>query len=335
MDWFERLTGFPEGSYADTQARLVVADGRLTSTVNGRSYAVGHLEVPSLQELRARPRKVGSGRLRVSNISADVRELHRAPSNCGALFQVASQFNLLEMIGPAITPEDGVTRYAGDPTQGPACAIAAGAATIYRNYFAPLGGQIGQTAEIQIDAAADLRRSMADAIGVEPEALWSMQNGYALPSADGLRLATDYLASIDSEDREALKSQLRVGLHWNVEVTDNGAPDQVVSQAFCSAMPVSYSRLGDSAWASLARLILEASYEATLAAASTRAGGNRVVCLTRLGGGAFGNADQWIDDAIRLALTRYRDLELEVRLVSYGHIPPSMLAIADEFSDKG
>ena len=34
-----------------------------------------------------------------------------------------------------MTPEDGVTRYKDDPTQGPACAIAASAATMYRNYF--------------------------------------------------------------------------------------------------------------------------------------------------------------------------------------------------------
>ena len=49
---------------------------------------------------------------------------------------MASQFNLLEMTAPSITPEHGVARYQLDRTQGPACAIAAGAATIYRNYFA-------------------------------------------------------------------------------------------------------------------------------------------------------------------------------------------------------
>ena len=66
--------------------------------------------------------------------------MHRAPENAGTLFQVASQFNLLEMVSPTVTPEDGVTRYQHDRTQGPACAISAGAATIYRNYFAPVGG---------------------------------------------------------------------------------------------------------------------------------------------------------------------------------------------------
>jgi hypothetical protein len=67
--------------------------------------------------------------------------MHQRPENAGALFQVASQFNLLEMMSPSVTPEQGVTRYERDPTQGPACAVAAGAATIYRNYFAKVHGR--------------------------------------------------------------------------------------------------------------------------------------------------------------------------------------------------
>jgi len=89
-------------------------------------------------------------------VTGDVRQMHQSPENAGALFQVASQFNLLEMTGPEVSPEDGVTRYQHDRTQGPACAIAAGAATIYRNYFAPVDGRDGQTAERQFDGLADL-----------------------------------------------------------------------------------------------------------------------------------------------------------------------------------
>lgn len=47
-----------------------------------------------------------------------------------ALFQVASQFNLLEMINPNITPEMGIDRYEFDRTQGPICAMSCGAETI-------------------------------------------------------------------------------------------------------------------------------------------------------------------------------------------------------------
>lgn len=148
MDWFERLTGFREIDYEASRCQLEVQGTQLRSKVNGKSYGIGALELVSLAELRQRVQSPGSlpGRLKVRVVSGDVRRLHQTPEYAGALFQVASQFNLLEMTSPDITPEQGVTRYAGDPTQGPACAIAAGAATIYRNYFAPVAGGIGQTA---------------------------------------------------------------------------------------------------------------------------------------------------------------------------------------------
>ena len=158
MDWFERLTGFRETGYDDTRAKLKVEGSRLQSLVNGKSYGIGELELVPLQTLRDRVKSAGGlpGRLKVSVVTGDVRQMHQSPENAGALFQVASQFNLLEMVSPTVTPEHGVTRYQHDHTQGPACAIAAGAATIYRNYFAPVGGSHGQTTERQFDGLADL-----------------------------------------------------------------------------------------------------------------------------------------------------------------------------------
>ena len=64
------------------------------------------------------------------------------------------------MISPSVTPAAGVTRYQDDFTQGPACAIAAGAATIFRNYFAIVGDQEGQTADRQFDGLADLGKAL-------------------------------------------------------------------------------------------------------------------------------------------------------------------------------
>ena len=153
MDWFEKLTGFCETSYDDTKTKLEVDGSRLQSMVNGKSYGIGELELVSLQALRERVKSAGGlpGRLKVSMVTGDVRQMHQSRENAGALFQVASQFNLLEMTGPEVTPEHGVTRYQHDRTQGPACAIAAGAATIYRNYFAPVNGSDGQTARRQFD----------------------------------------------------------------------------------------------------------------------------------------------------------------------------------------
>jgi len=106
MDWFEKITGFRETSYDDTRANLRVEGSHLESLVNGKSYGIGELELVSLQALRGRVKSASglSGRLKVSVVTGDVRQMHRSPENAGALFQVASQFNLLEMVSPAVTP---------------------------------------------------------------------------------------------------------------------------------------------------------------------------------------------------------------------------------------
>ena len=145
MDWFEHLTGFREDKYDDTRSKLSVDENHLHSLVNGKRYGVGRLELVSLADLRATATSANAprGKLKVKIVTGNVRPMHREQANAGALFQVASQFNLLEMVSPDITPEQGVTRYQSDPTQGPACAIAAGAATIFRNYFVPIGDKHG------------------------------------------------------------------------------------------------------------------------------------------------------------------------------------------------
>ena len=96
---------------------------------------MGRLELVTLQDLRDRVGALDASATqprpsRFETVTGDVRELHRKLDYAGALFQVASQFNLLEMIGPQVSPEEGVARYADDRTQGPACAMAAGAAVV-------------------------------------------------------------------------------------------------------------------------------------------------------------------------------------------------------------
>jgi hypothetical protein len=121
-------------------------------------------------------------------------------------------------------------------------------------------------------------------------------------------------------------------VHHDVEVTDvREGSRRLVSQAFCSALPVAYGEGRRSAWESFGRLVLEATYEATLLAAveQSRAGGSHVVLLTRVGGGVFGNADEWIDDAIVRALSIVEGAGLDVRLVSYGQVHQSFRAIAE------
>lgn len=333
VDWFERLVGFREQGYDTTQRQLAVEGDHLRSLVNGKTYGIGTLELPSLGELRDRATSL-PGNLKVSIVTGDVRKLHREPEFAGALFQVASQFNMLEMPSYSVTPEYGVTGYQHDRTQGPACAIAAGAATIYRNYFVPIAGGVGQTRDRQLDGLADLGAALSELTGMTAPDLWTMTNGYALAAKAGLQAIAAVLQGANADQLDAIRTKLRIGVHAGVEVTDADEPRPVVSQAFCSALPVAYTRVPPDLWAPFATLVLEAAYEATLLSAveNAQAGGSNIVLLTHLGGGAFGNDDDWIHSAMHRALDQARGWALDVRIVCYGAPSPSVRELASSFT---
>jgi hypothetical protein len=336
--WFERLIGCPEGSPQQVRENIVVEGEFLKSRVNGTAMAYGQLETPSLAEMRARVKVSGqnAGKISLREVVANVQDLHVEESNANSLFQVASQFNLLEMASPHITPEKGVGIYENDRTQGPACAIAAGAGTIYRNYFAPVNRQVGQSAENQIDCLAGI----GEALGNSKNRLWKMKNGYALVSKEGLIEISKRLQECSENELDELRKLLCIGIQWNTQVTLKNAKHRVsqaycsaLPVAYCSALPVAYCNHDSNLWESFARLILEASYEATLLTAilNARSNGNRTLFLTLLGGGAFGNEPDWIIGGIERALYLNKHVDLNVAIVSYGSSQHSVRQLIDQF----
>ncbi|TWU54980.1 hypothetical protein Poly51_37290 [Rubripirellula tenax] len=322
MTWFTKLTGIEEESPEQVRRELSI-DGDQIVCPNGKRFAFGRLETPKLSELRqvVSQLHVRAHPSTICEHVGDVRQLHADSANANALFQVASQFNLLEMTGPSVTPERGVGIYENDPTQGPACAIACGAGTIFRNYFAPVGDRIGQSADHQIDCSADLGQEL----GNQDSQLWQMQNGYLFPSDSGLRQIADRLQSASESELDELCRELRIGLQWQADVTLPGAEHRV-SQAYCSALPVAYGRQRAELWTDFAKLILDAAYEATLLAAAINASrtGVNVVYLTLLGGDVFGNDDAWIISAIERAFVETKSHGLDVRIVSFRHSKPAV-----------
>jgi len=331
MMWFEALTGFPEMSPQQVRENITLDGETLTSHVNGKVMVCGRLETPSLADLRELVRSSGHavGKISLREVVANVQKLHADESNADALFQVASQFNLLEMMTPSVTPEHGVGIYENDHTQGPACAIAAGAGTIYRNYFAIVNGQTGQSARNQIDCLADI----GGALGNSENRLWEMRNGYALALHSGLIEMSNRLGASSENELDEIRKLLRIGLQWNTQVTIK-ACKHTVSQAYCSALPIAYCDHAANLWEPFARLVLEASYEATLCAAilNSRINGNGKLFLTLLGGGAFGNATDWIIGGIQRALDLYEHFDLDVAIVSYGSSNQCVRQLVDRFS---
>ena len=308
MNWFESLFGFEELPYEETRSRFVFEGTTLRSLANDRTFEAGTFTTPSLHSLREiADSKRGSGKPNLRHeIIGDALELHALPENEGALFQVASQLNCLEFADPREIPENGVTQYATDPTQGPACSLAAAAATVVRNYFA-FGGQ---TSERQLNLLSGIQSRIG-------ESLIDVKNGYTFSDEARLALAKEAIAA---HDRDDLMGDLRIGLHSNVEVTfarrfEPPSRPQRVSQAFCSALSCGYASGSLASWQPMATLVLDAAYEATLLAAI--ATNTKRVWLTLLGAGAFGNDITWIENAITRAVARASGHDLEVIVAHY------------------
>jgi len=328
--WFKNLTGFSEISPEEVRKNIMIKGNKLFSMINQRSFQHGHLEIATLESLKERVSGLKHEGQAISfiEIIGNAQQFHKYPSNQNALFQAASQFNLLEMVGPEVTPESGINGYELDHTQGPACAIACGAGTIYRNYFAPVNGKVGQSYNNQIDCL-DL---IGKELGNVDNSLWEMKNGYALADQNGIDQINILLKQLTNKQWEFLKGKLKIGLQWDTEVTlsDN---KHLVSQAYCSALPVAYSYIESEHWELFAKLILEATYEATLYAAMVNLNntGCPKVYLTMVGGGAFGNQQNWIIDALVKAMEKFRHTPLNVKMISYNKSNPSVKKIEELF----
>ena len=335
MSWYELLFGIAESKvYSAVQSNFKVNRemGTMLSKANNRTFQIGTFTTPTLSHLRL----VGKESLRnylneVGGFSFDhvvqgdvLLEHAKYP---GALFQAASQFNCLEFPTWKSLPEDGVTFYAQDRTQGPACALACAAGTVYRNYFVEFGsagaGVVGQTKDRQLNNLDELEL----ALGNREEKYFSILNGYtfsdgeeplrrlaaviaaaqepqqqletifsAASSAQYDSKSSDTTAtaatptapiSLSSHSYEQLLGLVKVGLHADVGVdfrsrfggviahTGSGSEcggegsysigDRItVTQAYCSALSCAYSGISNDHWEPLARLVLDANYEATL-----------------------------------------------------------------------
>ena len=331
MTWFETLTGFVETSADDVRSKLRLDGTNLTSAENNRTFDAGEFTTPALCHLRQNTQipEAAAQKVRVSELIADVQSLHQDPANSDAVFQVASQFNCLEMAAPDMIPEDGVGGYQNDWTQGPACCICAGGGTIYRNYFVDHDGQTGQSADSQIDCLSAIGRYFDNGANE----YWLMKNGYCFPSTEGLLEIENRLSRSTESEIDEIRGNLMVGVQSNAEITI-GYSNHSVTQVFCSALPVAYSNIPSKNWNHFPRLILDATYELTffVALQNLERTGCSKLYLTLVGGGVFGNKLEWILSSISRSLRLFTGVPLDVKIVSYGTSKPDVADLARQFS---
>ncbi len=329
--WFEKLVGFKENNPEQVRKNIEIVDNKLISKINNNEFIFGKLELPSLEDLRNQTDLTGKyhSKIKFSEIVGNIQTIHKDIANNNSLIQVASQFNLLEMVSPNRTPEDGVGIYEYDATQGPACAISCGAGTIYRNYFANVDGQIGQTSTKQIDCLKEIGIELEN----EKNNHWKMKNGYALANKEGLKNISKQIRTKSENDYEYLKGKLKIGVQWDSEVTISKNKN-LITQVYSSALPISYSGIETELWSDFAKIILEATYEATfyVALKNYERTKNNKVFLTLIGGGVFGNKRDWIFDAIASSINKFSKTPLDIKIVSYGTSNPAITEFVDSIN---
>jgi hypothetical protein len=329
-NWFYKLFEFNETSVPkknkqniNDKIKFVKEDNNIIAyTSNNKKYYCGLFIRPTYESLLCFlkmnlkiTKEEESSILSINHITInDIFELHyKYPY---ATFQVASQLNCLEFTNISQTPDLGVTFYENDHTQGPACAIACGPATVYRNYV------VNDTEQVNnLDSLEEFLKKKFN------ELYWSVINGYLVSDETKLTKLFNHFRD-GTLTKNEIKKYIRVGIGRESEVSFCKRTDDkqyilcsfkepiLVSQVFCSAIPISYNDLNIplKLWKPIAMTILEAMYESTIlyginnAIANNGAKHSNKIFLTFIGNGAFGNPKEWIAEAIQKSINNIRTL---------------------------
>ena len=299
-------------------------------TIGNTQYEVGDFSCLSYKDIKAKTGTVlPSDRLTYEYKKGDISEIcNEIKQDDMVVVQAASQFNLLEMGNESITPEKGITIYAMDNTQGPRVALSSPAATFFRNYFIFNGKP--QISGTQINTLDTLLNNEKIKDWIHPIGEGSIyQNGYYFPRLKGEKpIAIDGIQDIMDEN-------LKVGIHWNAPSITN--PVIRLCQVYCSGLPIrnilamkGRTKAEQDKYkkriAPFATALLTSAYKCTLQAAVHKLNaynpGNKThrctVYLTAVGGGAFGNDMQWIQEAVTAALAEFEAYPLDVKMIWYG-----------------
>jgi len=316
--WFDRVFGFHEmcpngrSRVRDELRLLCKCEKKILIDKNGKEFNVGKPECLKLNDLmkNVKPPSSSLGKLTYTEVDGNIKKFHLDKQYAGSLFQVASQFNALEMVSPEYKPEMGITIYEHDKTQGPVCAMMCPYGTLYRNYFSMPDG-MPQTEQNQINTLDELVK--------EFNLKLLYKNGYIFPSNESESNSIERKLFLHNDYNKA-KGLVKYFIQYDTPVIDDkGTPLHTVSQIYCSALPLAYNTQTPFK-ETFTKMILEAVYLATFACAieiSQKKNARVNVFLTKVGGGEFGNPEIYINEAIEKAKNTYNDYPIDVFMVNY------------------
>lgn len=315
----------------------------------GKKYQAGKLEAMKLEELQMSAEQkleqskdissYGYGKLNVICGAStfgksfakyfDIGSMQSDSRNIGATFQVASNFSTLESIHPGDIPENGISNYINDPTQGPFASISAAPGTLLRCY----GAFYNPTQQpIMWRQTKDRQIELYPHNFLKNHYLGTVTNGYV-----NLKLNLAELKNYNKIDLNKLKKEISIGFHSNVQVVFGQIigkdhvvvknSDQIINQVFTAGVDLGtlsgsenylylYNDLKDTVL-KIAQLTLDAAYEGTIKSTFVKNGFGAKLYLTLIGGGVFENSWSNIASAIVKNIEFIKQSGLDVTLVIY------------------
>jgi nicotinic acid mononucleotide adenylyltransferase len=351
--WFKMIYGFEEKN--EDVYKIYDYDEKTQMLIDKKKpeyrFDIGKTSSPSIKELKEMLKTlnkfIDKYPIKYEVIVGNVINLHHDVKNNGSVFQAASQFNLLEMPSSEVSPDEGITDYILDKTQGPACAMSCPGAILYRNYFMRHdssnikddGEFIGQLRGHQINMLKEIENYNKD------KNYWHFENGYIMPHKDNIDGMSKLGEILKNDDMfELYKDMLRVGIQWNTQVWNTKIK---VCQIYVSGIPISYmsdkfknillkDKIKKENFIYFCKFILYCAMEATILASIilSQERKERVkLYLTNVGCGVFGNNDEWLKKILIILLKEYKEYPLDVYMVIYEGIGKDKIEILKNVYD--
>lgn len=337
--FFKNVIGVPEVDFqaddALKRASIEFDDTQdsffLKNSANNKRFRAGKFSQLSIGELRGKTAAISSTTPGSFNVIealdpagkkyykfVEIGANQAASANEDAVFQVASNFNALELVSSDDHMKN-ITGYFNDLTQGPFASISAAPGTILRHYY--------------MFYKPDTNPSDWQQYPV-PDRLWRKSDANKqinfLENTD-IPIVNSYVAF--SKRRPAQVNNFKVediqiGWHEGIQVTSGlmpnpqkhtqfYLPNQIINQVFTAAVDFSSNARykEDPKAIQIAQAVQDAAYEGTIRAAV--AAGKKKVFLTLIGGGVFANKLEWIANALEKMKDFIKKSGLEVTLVIF------------------
>lgn len=241
----------------------------------------------------------------------DSGALQALAQNKDAVFQIASNFNGLEFVGPKGHQVHNLTSYLRDNTQGPFASISGFPGLVLRDYYVFHTATTADTPGSPTQAQLALAKNPYIWGQSKDDKKTNTNNGQInfldqtnIPVKQGYVILDNTTINNPEDEIEKMK----IGYHGNLQVTFGfkeysgkhhekvDDTTQIINQVFTAAMDTTRNA-NTPENKKVAQAILRAAYEGTLRAALFK--GKKNVILTLIGGGVFENDIRWIANVIK------------------------------------